>query len=126
MLSALVLAAAAATATPPATGVSGKAHPSNATSGATHSFSGGNVQPIGPSSNPLLEKAAPKPNVHATAGPLLRKAAPGASANPHALRQFSGAYTQNGAPGAGNQGGKWGWAGLFGVLGLFGLWRAPR
>jgi hypothetical protein len=59
--------------------------------------------------------------------PLLKKAAPGASANPHALRAFSGAYTsQNAVPGAGNQGGKWGWAGLFGVLGLFGLWRAPR
>ncbi|HLI95720.1 MAG TPA: hypothetical protein VKT72_06490 [Candidatus Baltobacteraceae bacterium] len=96
MISALLLAVATATATP--------------SPAASHSFSGGNVQPIGPSSNPLLKKAAP-----------------GASANPHALRQFSGAYSsENAVQGAGNQGGTWGWAGLFGVLGLFGLWRAAR
>ena len=111
MISALILAAATATASP---------H-----SGAMHSFSGGNVQPIQGTSNPLLRKAAPKPNVNATAGPLLRKAAPGSSANPGALRTFSGATTRsNEAPGINSdQGSRWGWAGLFGAIGLMGLWR---
>lgn len=113
MLSALILAATAATASP------------QATSGAMRTFSGGNVQPIHGTSNPLLRKAAPQPNPNATAGPLLRSAAPGASANPGALRTFSGAAAStNEAPGINNnQGGRWGWAGLFGVLGLMGLWR---
>lgn len=108
MISALVLAAAAATANP-----------------SLHSFSGGNVQPIHGTAEPLLQKAAPQPNPNATAGPLLRKAAPGASANPGALRTFSGATTpQDQAPGINNnQGGRWGWAGVFGLLGLIGLWR---
>lgn len=114
MISALILAAAAATASPQA------AH-----SGAMHSFSGGNVQPIHGTSNPLLRKAAPQPNVNATAGPLLRKAAPGSSANPGALRTFSGATTrQDERPGINSdQGSRWGWAGLFGAIGLMGLWR---
>jgi hypothetical protein len=110
MISALILAAAAATATP---------------STPPKAFSGGNVQPIHGTPNPLLKEAAPKPNYHATAGPLLRKAAPGASANPQALQNFSGATTQNAQrPGVGAMNsGNWGWFGLFGVLGLVGLWR---
>lgn len=110
MICALILAAATATATPAGTGV-------------TRTFSGGNVQPIHGTSAPLLKQAAPQPNVNATAGPLLRKAAPGASANPHALRQFSGATTPGESPGIGSQNGGWGWFGLFGVFGLVGLWR---
>lgn len=128
MICALILAAAAATATPPAhTGVSGQSHPGAANSGAMRTFSGGHVKPIQGTANPLLQKAAPKINVNATAGPLLRKAAPAASTNPQG-RQALNAYTSAGtkpqpAPGMGNQGGRWGWAGLFGVLGLIGLWR---
>lgn len=111
MIAAFILAAATATATP-------------AGSGATRTFSGGNVQPIHGTPNPLLKEAAPKPNPHATAGPLLRKAAPGASANPQALRAYSGAFTRNGQrPGMGSMNGAWGWFGLFGVFGLVGLWR---
>ncbi len=127
MISALVLAAAVATATPAGTGVSGASKPSAANSRASREFSGGNVQPIRGTAEPLLQKAAPQPNPHVTAAPLLRKAAPGASPNAagrNALRQFSGAYTQpNTAPGMGNQSGRWGWFGLFGVFGLAGLWR---
>ena len=129
MFSALIFAAAAATATPQAgTGVQGNSNPAAANSGAMRTFSGGKVQPIRGTAEPLLQKAAPQPNTNATAGPLLRKAAPGASPNPagrHALREFSGATTPvNQAPGINrNQGGRWGWAGLFGAIGLMGLWR---
>jgi hypothetical protein len=126
MLSALILAAATATASPSAgTGVQGNSNPAAAHSGAMRTFSGGNVQPIHGTANPLLRKAAPQPNPNATAGPLLRSAAPGASANPGALRTYSGATTPtNEAPGINsNQGGRWGWAGLFGIIGLMGLWR---
>jgi hypothetical protein len=129
MISALVLAAATATASPSAgTGVQGNSNPKAANSGAMRTFSGGNVQPIRGTSEPLLQKAAPQPNTHVTAGPLLKKAAPGASPNPagrHALREFSGATTPTDeAPGIrGDNGSRWGWAGIFGVVGLMGLWR---
>jgi hypothetical protein len=128
MISALILAAAAATATPQAhTGVSGQSNPGAANSGAMRTFSGGHVKPIQGTANPVLQKAAPKPNVNATPNPLLDKAAPAASTNPQG-RQALNAYSSAGvkqqpAPGLGNQGGRWGWAGLFGALGLIGLWR---
>lgn len=129
MISALILAAAAATATPQAhTGVSGASNPAAANSGASRTFSGGHVKPIGATSEPLLQKAAPKPNVNATAGPLLRKAAPAASTNPQG-RQALGTYTSAGTagaaagPGTHGQSANWGWFGLFGVFGLAGLWR---
>lgn len=124
MFSALLFAVVTATATPAGTGVSGAAKPSTANTSASRTFSGGHVQPIHGTPNPLLKEAAPKPNTHATAGPLLRKAAPGSSANPHALRAFSGAGTAGSqAPGMGSMNGGWGWFGLFGVFGLVGLWR---
>jgi hypothetical protein len=125
MISALLLAVATATATPQAgTGVEGNSNPAAAHGGAMRTFSGGKVQPIQGTSNPLLKQAAPQPNTHVTANPLLKKAAPGASANPQALQNFSGAYTQSGQrPGMGSQNGNWGWFGLFGVIGLVGLWR---
>jgi hypothetical protein len=130
MIFALILAAAAATATPQAhTGVSGASNPAAANSSASRTFSGGHVKPIGATSEPLLQKAAPKPNVNATAGPLLRKAAPAASTNPQgrqALGAYAGAGTAGAAaagPGTHGQRANWGWIGLFGVFGLVGLWR---
>lgn len=128
MIFALLLAAAAATATPQAhTGVSGASNPAAANSSASRTFSGGHVQPIRGTAEPLLHKAAPKPNTGATPNPLLDKAAPAASTNPQGrqvLRSYTSAGTQpQPAPGVGNQGGRWGWAGLFGALGLFGLLR---
>ena len=128
MFCALVLTAAIAAASPqPATGVGGNAKPSTANSHASRAFTGAGLKPGMGTAPPLLKKAAPQPNIHATAGPLLRKAAPEASTNPQgrqALRTFTSAG-QSTQPqvGLGNQNGKWGWAGLFGVIGLVGLWR---
>jgi hypothetical protein len=118
MIAALLLAAATATASPTATPTA---------SGAMRTFSGGKINPIHGTPNPLLKEAAPKPNYSATIGPLLNKAAPGSSANPQSqtLRKFAGGAPASKAPavGMGSMNGGWGWFGLFGVFGLVGLWR---
>lgn len=128
MISALFLAAAAATASPqPHTGVSGASNPAAANSGAMRTFSGGHVKPIRGTAEPLLQKAAPKPNLNATPNPLLNKAAPAASTNPQGrqtLHSFTSAgQSANPAPGTHGRSANWGWFGLFGVFGLVGLWR---
>lgn len=128
MIFALLLAATAATATPQAhTGVSGASNPAAANSGAMRTFSGGHVKPIHGTAEPLLQKAAPKPNVNATPNPLLNKAAPAASTNPQgrqALRSYTSAgQSANPSPGTHGTSANWGWFGLFGVFGLVGLWR---
>jgi hypothetical protein len=117
-----------ATATPSAgTGVSGQSNPAAANGSASRTFSGGHVKPIQGTANPLLQKAAPKPNINATPNPLLQKAAPASSTNPQGHNALN-AYTSSGAsaqasPGTHGQSANWGWFGLFGALGLIGLWR---